>query len=263
MLPPRIAPAQIVILPIAPKPDTRDAVFAAADKLAAELRAQTAFGEKISVEVDKRDIGGGTKSWEWIKKGVPIRVELGPRDLEKGSVAVARRDRGPKEKEFLPNADFVGKAGAILEEMQAGLLARGAAYRDANTVKIDTKDDFYAYFTPKNPEKPEIHGGFALAHWNGSRAVEEKIKEDLKVTIRCIPFNAPRRMANASSPANRASGAWCGRSRTDAHTGVILSEVERPRCSTIDIAGSSSGFAPQSHRRLADSAFDSVTLRSE
>ena len=191
VLPPRIAPAQVVILPITPKPETRDAVFAAADKLAAELRAQTAFGEKISVEIDKRDIGGGTKSWEWIKKGVPIRVELGPRDLEKGSVAVARRDRGPKEKEFVANADFVGQAGRILEEIQAGLLARATAYRDANLVKIDTKEDFYAFFTPKNPEKPEIHGGFALAHWNGSRAVEEKIKEDLKVTIRCIPSNAP------------------------------------------------------------------------
>lgn len=191
ILPPRIAPSQIVILPIAPKPETRDAVFAAADKLAAELRAQTAFGEKISVEVDKRDIGGGTKSWEWIKKGVPIRIELGPRDLEKGSVAVARRDRGPKEKEFVANAEFVGKAGAILEEIQAGLLERARKYRDEHTVRIDTKEDFYAFFTPKNTDKPEIHGGFALAHWNGSREVEEKIKEDLKVTIRCIPFNAP------------------------------------------------------------------------
>ncbi len=201
VLPPRIAPAQIVILPVTPKPETRDAVFAAVDKLAAELRAQTAFGEKITVEVDKRDIGGGTKSWEWIKKGVPIRVEVGPRDLEKGSVAVARRDRGAKEKQFLANADFVGQAAAILEEIQAGLLAKATAYRDANTVKIDTKDAFYAFFTAKKANKPEpersgdgqsqIHGGFALAHWNGSRAVEEQIKEDLKVTIRCIPFDAP------------------------------------------------------------------------
>ena len=189
VLPPRIAPAQIVILPVTPKPETRDAVLAAADQLATELRAQTAFGEKITVEVDKRDIGGGTKTWEWIKKGVPIRVELGPRDLEKGSVAVARRDRGAKEKAFVPNAEFVGQAAAILEEMQAGLLAKATAYRDANTVKIDTKEEFYAFFTAQNPNKPEIHGGCALAHWNGSREVEEKIKDDLKVTIRCIPFD--------------------------------------------------------------------------
>jgi prolyl-tRNA synthetase len=191
VLPPRIAPTQIVILPIAPKPETRDAVFAAADKLAGELRGHTAFGETISVEVDKRDIGGGTKSWEWIKKGVPIRVELGPRDLAQGSVAVARRDRGTKEKEFMPIGEFATLARTILHEIQDALLARATAYRDANTVRIDTKEDFYAFFTVKNADKPEIHGGFALAHWNGSAEVEARIKEDLKVTIRCIPSGAP------------------------------------------------------------------------
>ena len=82
--------------------------------------------------------------------------------------------------------------GAVtLEEIQSALLARATALRDANTVKIDTKEDFYAFFTAKNSDKPEIHGGFALAHWNGSAAVEEKMKEDLKVTIRCIPFGTP------------------------------------------------------------------------
>ncbi|MGB8166841.1 MAG: proline--tRNA ligase [Chthoniobacteraceae bacterium] len=191
ILPPRVATSQIVIVPVVPKPEMRDAVFAAVEKLAAELRAQTYAGEAIRVEVDKRDIGGGQKTWDWIKKGVPIRVEIGPRDLEKGSVAVVRRDRGPKEKEFLPTADFVGKAASILTEIQATLLARATAYRDTHTVKMDTKEEFYAFFTAKNAAKPEAHGGFALAHWNGSREVEEKIKEDLKVTIRCIPFDAP------------------------------------------------------------------------
>jgi len=190
IMPPRVAPAHVVIIPVTPKPETRDAVLAAVESLAKELRAQSYAGEPIRVEIDKRDIGGGTKSWEWIKKGVPIRVEIGPRDLEKGSVAVGRRDRGAKEKEFLPTADLVGKAAGILTEIQQTLLDRATAYRDANTVKIDSKEEFYAFFTAKNANKPEIHGGFALAHWNGSREVEEKIKEDLKVTIRCIPFNA-------------------------------------------------------------------------
>ena len=192
VLPPRIAPTQIVILPIAPKPETRDAVYAAADQLAAELSAQTAFGgEPVTVEVDKRDIGGGTKSWEWIKKGVPIRVEIGPRDLESGTVAVARRDTPPKSKAFMPLGEFASCAPGILEDIQHALLARATEYRDANTVKIDTKEEFYDFFTAKNANKPEIHGGFVLAHWNGSAEVEAKIKEDLKVTIRCIPFNAP------------------------------------------------------------------------
>jgi len=190
VLPPRIAPAHVVIMPVAPKPETRDAVFAAVEKLAADLRKLHFHGEPVRVEVDKRDIGGGQKNWEWIKKGVPIRVELGPRDLEKGSVAVARRDKGPKEKEFLPNADFISRVEEILQSIQDGLLDRATAFRDANIVDIDTKEQFYAFFTPKNTEKPEIHGGFARCHWCGSQECEEKIKEDLKVTIRCIPFDA-------------------------------------------------------------------------
>jgi prolyl-tRNA synthetase len=188
ILPPRIAPAQIVLLPVTPKPETRSAVLEAVERLAAELRAQSFAGEAIRVEVDQRELGGGQKSWEWIKKGVPIRVELGPRDLEKGTLAVSRRDRGPKEKEFTPTADFVSSAPKILEEIQATLLARAMAYRDANTAVIDSKEAFYDFFTAKNSSKPDIHGGFALAHWNGSRVVEETIKEELKVTIRCIPF---------------------------------------------------------------------------
>jgi len=206
ILPPRVAPEHIVILPVAPKPETRDAVYAAVEKLAAELRAQSFHGEPIRVEVDKRDIGGGQKNWEWIKKGVPIRVELGPRDLEKGSVAVARRDKGPKEKEFLPTGDFVSRAAEILQSIQDGLLARATQLRDANTMDIDTTEQFYAFFTPKNPEKPEIHGGFARSHWCGSAECEEKIKEDLKVTIRCIPFDAKEEAGTCICGCGKPSG---------------------------------------------------------
>ena len=103
--------------------------------------------------------------------------------------AVARRDRPHKEKSFPLLAEFAEAAPALLQEIQDGLLERARAYRDANTVVIDSKEEFYAFFTAKNKERPEIHGGFALAHWNGSREVEERIKEDLKVTIRCIPMD--------------------------------------------------------------------------
>ncbi|HWB57922.1 MAG TPA: proline--tRNA ligase [Chthoniobacteraceae bacterium] len=205
ILPPRVAPAHIVISPVAPKPETRDAVYTAVDKLAADLRAQSFHGAPLRVEVDKRDIGGGQKNWEWIKKGVPIRVELGPRDLEKGSVAVARRDKGVKEKEFPAIADFVAQAPAILQSIQDGLLARATQLRDAHTVKIDTRDEFYAFFTPKNTDKPEIHGGFALSPWCGSAECEEKIKADLKVTIRCIPFDAPEEAGSCICGCGRAS----------------------------------------------------------
>ena len=187
VLPPRVAPSQIVILPVLAKEESRAAVLEAAEKLAAHLRAQTAFGEPIRVEIDRRDAGGGVKNWEWIKKGVPLRVEIGPRDIEKGSVAVSRRDRGTKEKEFPAQADFVSGAGTLLESIQAGLLERATKFRDEHTRKIDSEEEFRAFFTPKNAAQPEIHGGFALAHWDGTRETEEKIKDELKVTIRCIP----------------------------------------------------------------------------
>ena len=90
---------------------------------------------------------------------------------------------------------------------------------------IDSREDFYAWFTPRNEAKPEIHGGFALAHWNGSAEVEAKIKDDLKVTIRCIPFEESRSPASASSPANRARSASCSRSPIDSamkRTSAIL-----------------------------------------
>jgi len=195
VLPPRIAPTHVVILPVTPKEETRAQVLEAADKLAGELRALSFFGAPVEVEVDRRDLGGGLKNWEWIKKGVPLRVELGPRDLASGSVAVSRRDQPVKTKEFLPMTDFVGSAVGLLELIQKNLFDRAKEFRDANTRVIDSKEEFYRFFTPENSAKPEIHGGFALAHWNGSREVEEQIKKDLKVTIRCIPFDA------ASAPA--------------------------------------------------------------
>jgi len=188
VLPPRIAPTQIIILPVAPKEETRAAVFEACDRLRNQLLEQRFGDAALEVEVDKRDLGGGAKSWEWIKKGVPIRVEIGPRDLQTGSVVVSRRDRGPKEKEVIAMADFVGRAAAILGDIQKNLYQRAAQFRDASTRIINSREEFYDFFTPKNAAKPEIHGGFAFAYWNGSREVEEKIKEDLKVTIRVIPF---------------------------------------------------------------------------
>jgi prolyl-tRNA synthetase len=187
VIPPRLAPTHVVILPITPKPDTRDAVLKAARELADQLRAQSFDGSPIEVEVDARDLAGGTKSWEWVKKGVPVRLELGPRDLEKGTVALYRRDRAVKEKTFPVVTEVVSQLPALLAEIQDSLYAKALALRDANTIQIDSQQAFYDFFTPKNADKPEIHGGFALAHFSGSREVEEKLKTELKVTVRCIP----------------------------------------------------------------------------
>jgi len=199
VLPPRIAPTHIVVVPITPKPETRDAVLEAADKLAAQLRALSYHGAPMEVEVDRRDLGGGVKNWEWIKKGVPLRIELGPRDLESGQVAVSRRDQLVKSKEFLSRDEFVRHAVELLDSIQSNLFERAKAFRDQNTRVIDSKEAFYDFFTPKNPAKPEIHGGFARAHWNGSREIEERIKNDLKVTIRCIPLDDSAPLSEAGT----------------------------------------------------------------
>jgi len=188
ILPPRVAPTQIVILPITPKADTRARVLEACDALALQLRGKHFADSALEVEVDRRDLGGGVKNWEWIKKGVPIRVEIGPRDLEKDSVEVSRRDQAIKSKESMSIQEFAAGVPEILMSIQQNLYDRAKKFQEANTRVIESKKEFYDFFTARNASKPEIHGGFAFAHWNGSHEVEEQIKNDLKVTIRVIPF---------------------------------------------------------------------------
>jgi prolyl-tRNA synthetase len=189
VLPPRIASAHVVILPVIPKEEVRGTVLEAAERLRAQFASQRYADEPIRVEIDRRDFGGGVKNWDWIKRGVPIRIEIGPRDIAAETVVLSRRDQPVKTKAFKPAAEAVAELPAILAEMQNKFYDRAKSLRDANTVRIDSKADFYDFFTPQNKEKPEIHGGFALAHWSGSADVEAQIKEDLKVTIRCIPFD--------------------------------------------------------------------------
>ena len=186
VVPPKVAPTHAVILPVTPKEETRAQVLEACDKLAKELRAQSFSGGSIRVDVDDRDLRGGEKYWGWVKKGIPLTIEIGPRDLEKGTVFVGRRDQGA-QREGMDRQSFVEQVPSILEEMQANLFAKALAFREENTVTIDSKDELYAYFTPANKSKPEIHGGFALAHWDRDPQWEEQLKNDLKVTVRCIP----------------------------------------------------------------------------
>ncbi len=189
VLPPRVATSHVVILPVVPKEDQRARVMEACQALAAKLREQRFHGDALRVEVDQRDLAGGQKTWDWIKKGVPIRVEIGPRDLDAGTVFVARRDHPAKQKQSHKNEEFPAIAVSILGEIQTVLYERALAFRNEHTKIIESKDEFYKWFTPKNEEKPEIHAGFALAHWNGSAELEAKIKDELKVTIRCLPFS--------------------------------------------------------------------------
>ena len=151
-----------------------------------ELRDQEFAGGSVRVEIDDRDLRGGEKYWSWVKKGIPLTVEIGPRDLENGTVFVGRRDHGSK-REGMERQALVDGVTNILEEMQTNLFARAHAFREENTVTIDSKEELYAYFTPQNKSKPEMHGGFALVHWDRDPQWEEQLKNDLKVTVRCIP----------------------------------------------------------------------------
>ncbi len=187
-LPPRIATKQVVILPIVPKPEMEEQVFAYAEKIAQDLRQCKFYDYPIEVFVDKRDKRGGEKSWEWIKKGVPLRIEVGPRDIESNAVMVMRRDAPHKEKQKIATDTLTTEIPALLEAIQNNLFAQAKAYRDAN-IRRDIKnlEELKAFFTPSNPDKPEIHGGFVIAKWCGDPETESLLDE-LKVTIRCLPI---------------------------------------------------------------------------
>jgi len=187
VLPPRIAPAHVVIIPVTPKEESRAAVLDYCSELKQELEAQPFLDGHVKVEFDDRDMRGGEKAWSWIKKGIPVRVEVGPRDMESGSVFVGRRDRAPKDKQGIQRAEFVGGIASLLEEMQDNLLAKAKAYRKAHTREITSEAEFIEFFTPQNKGNPEIHGGFATMGFCCDAALEERIAKEHKVTVRCIP----------------------------------------------------------------------------
>jgi prolyl-tRNA synthetase len=194
--PPRLAPAHVVIIPVIQKPEDRARVLEWCTALKKQLEAQIFAGAPLRVQLDARDLRGGDKVWQWIKKGVPLRLEIGPRDIDKDSVFAGRRDKAPKDKASIPRGELVARVPAILQEIQDALHARALATREANTRVIDSEAEFRAYFTPpeaagknKDPNAPTpIHGGFAMTHFDGDAALEARIKDELGVTVRCIPL---------------------------------------------------------------------------
>ncbi len=187
-LPPRISPVHVVILPFIPKPELEASVLDYAEEVAKKLRGLNYLGRPLVVTVDRRDKRGGEKNWEWIKKGVPLRIEVGPREAEAKNVMVARRDKPHKEKTSYTVDAFSTQAVDILEEIQNNYFLQAKSYRDANIrTDIKTFEEMKAFFTPKNAEKPEIHGGFILAKWCGDEGTEAML-EPLKVSIRCLPL---------------------------------------------------------------------------
>ena len=188
VLPPRLAPLHVVLLPVIHSDEQRGDVLEYCSRVARELADRRYDGQPVQAHVDERDARGGEKMWSWIKKGVPIRAEVGPRDIAKDSLFVGRRDKAARDRSDIPRQQFVETIGEQLDEIQQGLLIRARAFRKENTVVIDSRDEFTEFFTPTSAEKPEIHGGFAMCHYSGEAEVEEAVKNELNVTIRCIPL---------------------------------------------------------------------------
>ncbi|PQO26942.1 proline--tRNA ligase [Blastopirellula marina] len=188
VIPPRLAPKHIVILPIYRSDEEKAAVLAFCNDLEAKLKAQSYDGAPVRVMMDDRDLRGGEKTWYHIKRGVPVRVEVGPRDVASGSVFVGRRDKAPNDKQGIPVDQFVAEVAATLTDIQNGLFEKAKKLREDNSRKVDSLEELKKWFTSKNDDKPEIHGGFAFVHCADAKEVEEELKK-LKLTARCIPVD--------------------------------------------------------------------------
>lgn len=176
VLPPKLAPIHVVIVPIFKNEDELTKVSAAVDPIVKDLRK---LG--LSVKFDNRETHKpGFKFAEYEMKGVPVRIAIGPRDLEQGTVEVARRDT--KEKKVMQVAEVATRIPALLDEIQENLYNRALKFREEKTTRVDSYEEFKKVLDDK--------AGFVLAHWDGTAETEALIKEETKATIRCIPLDA-------------------------------------------------------------------------
>ncbi len=177
IVPPRLAPIQVVVVPIYRTDDERARVNAAVDALTAQWKGRLRF------KVDDRDnLTPGFKYNEWELKGVPVRIEVGPKDVDKGTVAMARRDvPGKAGKSFVPQEGLTERIEALLAEIQQGLFDRALAFQRERTADISSYDEL----------KQQTERGFARCYWAGTTEDEKRIQEETKATIRCIPLEQP------------------------------------------------------------------------
>ncbi len=175
VLPPKLAPIQVVIIPIFKTDEELARIAETIDPIIAELKSK---GVTVKFDTDDKQ-RSGWKFAEYELKGVPVRLAIGLRDLEAGTIEVARRDTLTKESR--PIDGIAGYVADLLDEIQAQIYRKALAFREANTVVVDSWEDFTAKIED---------GGFLLAHWDGTGETEEAIKAETKATIRCIPFNS-------------------------------------------------------------------------
>lgn len=185
VLPPRLASKQVVICPVIRNDDEKSKVLEYCESLKSEIENTMYDRRPIEVMIDTSDKRGGEKKWFHIKRGVPIRLEVGPRDIDSNSVFMARRDQGKAV--GIGRSEFIATVADILADIQQGLFDRALKLREENTQTMTSFDDFKAFFKPANTNKPEIHGGFAECHFVDCPETDAMLKP-LKVTPRCIPL---------------------------------------------------------------------------
>lgn len=179
-LPPKVATCQVVVLPINPKNDA--AVEQAILDLEAKLQAIDYDGKPLRVKVDRREIRGGAKAWGWVKKGVPIRIEIGPRDIESNQVCLSRRDKPYGDKSFVAIKDLAN-ISEILDDIHQGMYKRASAFLEDNTIELDSLDALLAHFD-------EGKLGFVKVPYAGG-ADEESTLHEHKISIRCLLDSMP------------------------------------------------------------------------
>lgn len=187
ILPPRLAPKHVAILPVIRNPEEEADVFAYCESLKKEIESQSYHGQPIRVILDNRDMRGGEKKWYHVKRGVPIRVEVGPREIENDSVFMAVR-HGAKP-EGMKRGEFMQKLPELLSGLQNALYDRALKMQHENTKKVSSFDEFRAYFKQKRPNSA-LQAGFAECHFVDCPETDEMLKP-LKVTPRCIPLDDP------------------------------------------------------------------------
>jgi len=176
VLPPKLAPVQVVLIPIYKGEDELGTITERLEEIAASLRAAG-----LSVKIDDRDnVRSGFKFAEYELKGVPVRLAMGPRDMQNGTIELVRRDT--LEKEFVPQEGLTERVVALMDDIQQNIYKKALDFRNSMITKVDTYDEFKKVLVEK--------GGFISAHWDGTVETEERIKEETKATIRCIPIDA-------------------------------------------------------------------------
>lgn len=188
VLPPAVAAYQIVILPIYKSDADRESVLNYCNQIVKALNEKTFKQQKIRVHIDDRDIRGGEKNWQWIKKGAPLRLEIGPRDVANEALMLSRRDKFDEAKLSILRNDLIAQAESLLTDIQENLFKRAKQYRDEHMFEINSLDEFKAFFASTDEEDIAAAKGFALSYAVDDPILETYLKP-LKVTARCIPFD--------------------------------------------------------------------------